>query len=229
MTPPTTLLYVNAVGQDGWVNGRADDGAFIPLCKYTKVSIAERKGGRTYFEVLDGARRGAKLSMSDGNASTYLGPKAPSKGAAKITVKYGRYVEGWYSAARKLSLNQRLATLSVEGRQADVTMNTNWGVGYYPLPAGTYNVGTPDAPHAGDMTNYYRTVAPALIHDQVWFPIQYGDKSRYVHVGNISDGCVTVISLEQWPGICEALISHRSEDGAYVATLVVVGKPERAR
>ena len=119
--------------------------------------------------------------------------------------------------------------MAVEGVQADVTMNTNWGVGYYPLPAGTYNVGTPDAPHAGDMTNYYRAVAPSLIHDQVWFPIQFADKSRYVHVGNISDGCVTVISLEQWPKVCEALISHRSDDGAYVATLTVIGTPERAR
>lgn len=68
-----------------------------------------------------------------------------------------------------------------------------------------------------------------LQFDQVWFPIKHGDNSRYVHVGNLSDGCVTVLDLARWADIHEALISHRSPDGESLAQLVVKGVPERAR
>jgi len=50
-----------------------------------------------------------------------------------------------------------------------------------------------------------------------------------VHIGNVSDGCVTVLDMNQWAAIHEAIISHRSPDGMGVATLVVKGKPERAQ
>jgi hypothetical protein len=83
--------------------------------------------------------------------------------------------------------------------------------------------------HDGNMTTFYRNVAKGLKHDQVWFPIQYGDNSRYVHVGNVSDGCATVVDLNAWAAICDALISHRSADGRYVGLLIVKGKPERAK
>ena len=79
------------------------------------------------------------------------------------------------------------------------------------------------------MTRFYRTVAPALKYDQVWFPIRFGDNSRFVHVGNVSDGCTTVLTLNKWADIYEALISHRGPDGLSVAHMVVTGTPERAK
>ncbi len=60
----------------------------------------------------------------------------------------------------------------------------------------------------------------------MWFPIKYGNNSRYVHVGNVSDGCTTVLSLDKWAAIQEALISHRGPDGS-VGIMVVKGEPER--
>ncbi len=63
----------------------------------------------------------------------------------------------------------------------------------------------------------------------MWFPIEYGDNSRYVHVGNVSDGCATVLDLAKWADVHEALISHRALDGVSVATLTVQGNPERAK
>jgi hypothetical protein len=68
-----------------------------------------------------------------------------------------------------------------------------------------------------------------LIYDQVWFPIEYKDNSRFVHIGNVSDGCVTVLDMNHWAAIHEAIISHRSLDGSKVARLIVKGKPERAK
>ena len=61
------------------------------------------------------------------------------------------------------------------------------------------------------------------------FPIDHGDKSRYVHVGNVSEGCVTVLGLARWADIHEAQISHRDPSGKYAAKLVVKGTPERSK
>jgi hypothetical protein len=95
-------------------------------------------------------------------------------------------------------------------------MNSVWDGRFTPLPAGSYKV-------------LYRNTAPQLWFDQVWFPIDYGDRSRYVHVGNVSDGCVTVLALNRWADVHEALISHRGPDGTSVATLSVKGTPEKAK
>ncbi len=225
------ILYVNKVGSDGWLQARAgDSGVLLPLSKYTKVTLTESRSGRTYFKVMDGLAKGRTLSLADANAKEYLGSTAPQPTLATIVVTYGKYIEGWVSAAREgQKLDQQMATLEVAGITAQVTMNSVWGTGFTPLPAGTYVVLLPDAPHKADMTRFYRRVAPGLKFDQVWFPIKYGDNSRYVHVGNVSDGCVTVLDLALWADIHEALISHRSPDGEGLAELVVKGVPERAK
>jgi hypothetical protein len=230
--------YINKVGDDGWVNGKDSSGALLPLCMYTKVALAfvtkdgkktlELKGGRASFKVLDGTHAGKVLTMGEANVKIYLGTAAPTAGVVSVTVTYGKYVEGWVSAARGgEKLDQQFATLTVGSISAQVTMNTVWGTGFFPLPAGTYWIMVPDVPHDGNMTTFYRAVAPSLKHDQVWFPIQYGNNSRYVHVGNVSDGCTTVVDLNAWASICAALVSHRSANGKYVGQLIVKGKPER--
>jgi hypothetical protein len=224
------VLFVNKVGSDGWLQARADAGALLPLSKYTKVVLTESRAGRTYFKVMDGLAKGRTLSLGDANAQEYLGSRAPTASPASIVVTYGKYVEGWVSAARNnQKLDQQMATLEVAGISAQVTMNSVWGTGFTPLPAGSYVVLLPDAPHQADMTRFYRRVEPNLKFDQVWFPIKHGDNSRYVHVGNLSDGCVTVLDLARWADIHEALISHRSPDGESLAKLEVKGTPERAR
>lgn len=79
------------------------------------------------------------------------------------------------------------------------------------------------------MTGFYRRVASSLKYDQVLFPIRYGNNSRYIHVGNLSEGCVTVLDLARWADVHEALSSHRTPDGKAVGKLIVKGKPERAK
>ena len=149
---------------------------------------------------------------------------------ARIVVTYGKYVQGWVSEARGgQKLDQQMAMLEVAGIRVEVTMNSVWDGVYTPMPMGEYAVLVPDAPHRQDMTRFYRRVAPGVRFDQVWFPIKYRDNSRFVHVGNLSEGCTTVLDLARWPDIHEALVSHRSADGTSVAKLIVRGTPERAR
>jgi hypothetical protein len=225
------LLYVNKVGGDGWLQTRqADAAGFISLAKYTKLQRIEAKLGRTSLKVMDGPAKGRAVSLADSHVAEFLGSKAPEQKPARIVVTYGKYVEGWISEARGgQKLDQQMATLEVAGISVQVSMNSVWNGRYTPMPLGEYAVLVPDAPHKQDMTRFYRRVAPGLKFDQVWFPIKYRDNSRFVHVGNLSEGCTTVLDLEQWPDIHEALISHRSLDGASVAQLVVRGTPERAR
>lgn len=225
------ILYVNRTGDDGWLQVMpAKAGPLAAICKYTKLQVLASTAGRTSLHILDGPLKGQKVSLSDSNVRVYLGTKAPLQSLAHIEVTYGKYVPGWISVARNnQALDQQMATVKIGSLTVNATMNTNWGVGFTPIPAGSYTVLVPDAPHDKSMTRFYRAVAPALKSDQVWFPIKYGDNSRYVHVGNVSDGCTTVLDLDRWADVCEAIISHRGPDGISVAHLVVKGTPERSK
>jgi hypothetical protein len=195
----------------------------IPLCKYTAVELIGVEHGRRRYRVLDGPRRGAVGSLSESNAAQYLGAMAPMGGRVQITVRYGKRDPAWYSKARDRAYNQQLANLRMDGLEAQVSLDSDIDRKFTPLPDGRYVVLVPDFPHAGSMTTYYRNVAPGLAFDQVWFPIDLGDRSRYIHVGNVSEGCVTVLDLKQWTTIHEMLVSHRGADGNSVADLTVAG------
>ncbi len=224
------LRYVNEIGSDGWLQAKDETThALIPLAKYTAVRIVNTYGDRTTFKVADGPQAGKLLSVTTSNANRYLGTRGPVRSPAEIEVTYGKYVAQWHSVARGQDFDEQMATLKVGGISVQVTMNTNWGGSFYPLPPGEYDVLVPDGPHNANMTHYYRNTYKQLVYDQVWFPVKYNDNNRFVHIGNVSDGCVTVLDMNQWAAIHEAIISHRSRDGLSVATLIVKGKPERAK
>lgn len=225
------FVYVNDVGSDGWLQTRKEGSpTLVPLIKYTKLQRLRETNDRTFFKVMDGPSAGLTVSLASVNVVKYIGTRAPSQTPARVIVTYGKYVEGWISHARNdQALDQQLGNLDVDDIHVQVTMNTNWDVGYYPLPAGTYTILVPDRPHKADMTRFYRNVEPTLKYDQAWFPIQFGDNSRYVHVGNVSDGCTTVLGLAEWSKIYEALASHRTHQGTSVGVLEVKGTPQRAK
>jgi hypothetical protein len=230
MASPTAsqILYVNRTGDDGWLEVKpAKLGPLASICKYTQLKVLGSAAGRTSLLIMDGPLKGQTVSLSDSNVRMYLGKTAPIQSLAHIEVTYGKYVPGWYSVAREQHLDQQMATLKIGGLTVETTMNSVWKK-YTPIPAGSYTVLVPDAPHDKSMTRFYRAVEPTLRSDQVWFPIRYGDNSRYVHVGNLSEGCTTVLDLARWADVCEAILSHRGPDGMSVAHLVVKGTPEKS-
>ncbi len=120
---------------------------------------------------------------------------------------------------------QQTASLSINGLVAAVTLNTTLKEPYNkftPLPPGLYRILVPEYPHDKDMTNFYRKIQSDLRNDQVWFPIEYGDNSRFIHVGNISEGCVTVMSLDKWNAIYQALVQHRVPRSKYIGQIRIV-------
>jgi hypothetical protein len=227
------IRYVNKVDSNsGWLlvgrEGLSRD-KWKSLFKYCKVMLIDRKGGRTYFKVMEGESRGEVAFLSDANAIEYLGRTAPKQQPIELVITYGRFEPKWRSITRRVDLQQQLATGIIDGIQFETSMNTSWGGNFHPIPPGSYKILLPDFPHNKDYTEQYKSEYPTLSHHQVWLPIEYANNSRYVHVGNVSEGCVTVVHLKKWAAIHEALVSHRGSDGKSVGTLIVKGKPERAR
>lgn len=65
---------------------------------------------------------------------------------------------------------------------------------------------------------------PVLKYHTAWFPIEYAPtkNSSFVHVGNMSEGCVTMYDLTMWYPLYRYLISNRSDkEGRYVCTVTI--------
>ena len=227
------IRYVNKVDTDsGWLLVGTDGVSrekWKSLFKYCKVMLIGRKGERTYFKVMEGASKGEIAFLSDANAIEYLGKTAPTQQPVELVVTYGHFDPAWQSIARRQLLQQQLATGTIDGTRFEIAMNTSWGGSFHPIPPGTYKILLPDVAHTKEYTRQYKAEYSSLSHHQVWFPIEYGNNSRYVHVGNVSEGCVTVVHLKKWTEIHEALVSHRGADGKSVGKLIVKGKHEKER
>lgn len=96
----------------------------------------------------------------------------------------------------------------------------------HPMPNGEYLLSLPDAPHRFgqpylDRTNFALS----------WFFINDSDAlNRYLHAGNVSEGCLTVgvngtdADIRKWTDIATILSTQRlTSNEAYVGKLVVKG------
>lgn len=109
-----------------------------------------------------------------------------------------------------------------------VASSNDWQLDMTAKP-GTHSILTPDYSHKLISTEGYAAATPGMVGNDVWFPIGINaslqNSSRYVHVGNLSEGCVTVYQLERWSALYTYLISHRvpGSAGKRVGSLVVHG------
>jgi hypothetical protein len=213
---------------DGWLLIKlspSQKDAFI--CEYTKVTMVKSEGGRTYFKVADGLSAvGLTASLSDENARRLLLKTPPSQAIATVKVKYG--VRKEENSPFKGPLLQQWGALNVSGPPITVTLNSIWTGEFSPIPEGVHRIMAPDYSHAQSSTLGYRNSYPGRIKaNDVWFPIELagttGNSTRYVHLGHLSEGCVTVHQVERWNVVYDFLISHRLPDtnGKYVALLEV--------
>jgi hypothetical protein len=212
----------------GWIDIIIEETrARISICEYTKVGMIKDEGDRTYFNILDGSiALGKTASMKSSAAKKYLQKTPPTTSIETIEVKYGRMAEE--DSPFKGHLRQQWATLTVGGKNITVTLNSVWNGTFSPIPPGRHRIMTPDRSHANISTEGYRDSYPGRIKaNDVWFPIELhgekGSSSRYVHIGHLSEGCVTVHDISQWNIVYNFLISHRLPDttGQYVAILNV--------
>jgi hypothetical protein len=198
------------------------------LCEYTRVTKLRKSGGRTYFTIADGyVSPGKEASLRDENAAKYLADKGPD-GAAALIVKYNGKAEE-FSRIKNRKLTQQWATLTFDGgkQTARVTLNSIWNSTYQPITPGKHTILAPDYSHKEISTEAYAQAAPRMIGNDVWFPIglmgSTANSSRYIHVGHVSEGCVTVYQLERWRALYNYLISRRvpGSAGKLIGTMEV--------
>jgi hypothetical protein len=196
------------------------------LCEYTRVNVTRDSNGRTYFTIADGfISVGEEASLTTANAGRLLSDVGPGDGVM-VTVTYAGAPAEEVSPF-KGRLKQQWATLSFGAQTATVTLNSVWDGRFQPIAVGTHAILAPDYSHKAISTAGYAAATTGMIGNDVWFPIGLGgsatNSSRYIHVGHLSEGCVTVHQLEKWAALYEFLISHRvvATDGKRIGSLVV--------
>jgi hypothetical protein len=245
-TPNSTVTvtvktrYTKGIDTTGWLHVKLEPSgvaAYVP--EFVRVEIA-KEADRTFFLIREGRYKGKLASLSKANAEKCLVDVKRGPGA-KLVVKMGSGYQSVYSKPRRGSNNQLISTLTFAGKSATVTLDsdvdfteTNRASPLFgqvlhskPLPKGTYKIMLPESAKGPEFTSFYRTSAggfPGLKYDTVWFAIEYPKtyNSNFVHVGNLSEGCMTMYELEKWNPLYEYLISNRLDsEGKYVGTLTI--------
>jgi hypothetical protein len=167
--------YVSKAGRDGWLTVRLESGGEISLPQFLKVGVYDEKGGREYFEILEGAYKGRKASVKRKTASeSYL-----ITGITQLpggSVRFDRAKQAlWYGGKGPYSAFSGAFTYQ--------------GASFTQVPPGSYPLQVPDAPHSATRPAYYSYAD----YHKTWFRLGLSlTGSRFLHVGEISEGCVTV-------------------------------------
>lgn len=248
-THPVTVAtrYTKSYDTTGWLKirlemdaGAGKTGDFVFVSEYVQVSMAGDKGGRTFFVLREGPYAGRTASLGTENAPKCLvvGPRGTG---AKLVAKVESRQWLVSKPRRNERLNQLVATLTFNGITAMITLDSDVAfvesdpsspdngktVRSQPLPKGTYKIFAPTEAHKPGATAFYVTREggnPDLKYHTVWFPIEYAKtrNSNFVHVGNLSEGCVTMYDLTKWNALYAYLISNRLDSkGIYVGTVTI--------
>ena len=225
---PTQIKYTRRPDDSGWLGVLLSASSSLGfLCEYTKVEMLKETVDRAFFRIADGNSDhvGKEASLKKENADKFLADIPPS-GPATLQVCYAG-PPSEESSPFKGSLTQQWAKAEFNGKQAVVTLNSVWDGTFTPIATGAHKIMAPDNSHANISTRGYRSATDRLRCTDVWFPIQLkggvGNSGRYVHVGHLSEGCVTVHELKMWNDIYDYLISRRipGPGGRFVGDLIV--------
>ena len=174
-TPKKPLIrWVTKDLSDGWVAVRLDSGGRVSLPSYLKVAVYKEEPGRSYFTILEGVNKGRKASVGQlKGKSVLVDAVVPSPGA---TVRLNRDQQRlWYGTKGPF--------FAFSGAFTGAKVWTA-------VPRGTYTLQIPDFPHP---SNRYSAYTP---YQTTWFLILgkgvATENGRYLHLGELSEGCVTV-------------------------------------
>ena len=200
----------------------------VGICEYMKVELTREAQGLVYFKILDDnsglVRAGEECFLHKGAADKYLSDVGPVEQPAIVRVQYGEKTKQ-FTPFKGQEYLQQWATESFNGITANVTLNSIWGQQFTPLVPGHYTIFAPNQSHGNISTAGYVQATPGLRCTDVWFPIGTGQiaSSRFIHVGNISEGCITTYELSRWDALYDYLIAHRMPGsvGKYVGQVIV--------
>jgi hypothetical protein len=190
------VRYVEDVDEKGWLEVllKADAEKRISLPIYLKVQLDRLDENREYFTILEGALKNIQASVLLGTTKKSRFSKInPHTKQAKLT----------YSISKKILKVSRKKYTAIDYPDAVWTK-------------GIYDIEIPDYPHEGGLQ--YLEFAR---HATVWFRISHHD-DRYLHTGNGSLGCITIIEKNRWEELFSSLISARKGDDISIGILKVI-------
>lgn len=236
-----TVVYKYTISPDntGWLTVAAGNER-IALPEYTKVTMLREEKGRVYFQVMDGNVGVGKIASLKKENEKYLSKTSSTNQDITIEVTYGKIAADTTSANSYVKM-QQWALLKYAGGTINITLNSMLP-GYSALAPGDYKIMTPVTSHAprvdpvtgvpsGASTEPYvilsrqsrRNPNDARGHD-AWMPIALNDQpydGRFLHVGHLSEGCVTIREEDLWEPLYKYLIKNRlpNSKGKFVAKL----------
>jgi len=161
---------------------------------YLRVQVHKSDKNFDYFTILEGAYKNKTGRVSKKpNGSSYFSIGILDR---------NKDVQAYYSISKKeFYLNGKsYKVIEYPGK---------------PWEKRLYDIEIPDAPHGGGL-NY-----PESAKATVWVRIGHtGD--RYLHTGQHTLGCMTIIETNRWNEIFETLIQARKSDNQSVGTLEVI-------
>lgn len=180
--------------EQGWLNVKRDSGGIISLAKYCRVTHRGYNSDKTreQFTILDWPNQNVKASVS------------------AISSTKSRFTSVQFKSGGLITFDRQNHRLKY-GNSSWIHTATDSS---NPINKGTYNLWLPDYTHdigAGylDLTKYAT----------IWFRIGEESSSRYLHVGSVSAGCVTVgekqtggtdSDKKRWDEIYSYLIKKRT-------------------
>lgn len=172
MSARPTICCVPNVEPDGWLTViLTATNKKISLPQQLKCQLSSSTPIRDSFQILEGAYKGQMASVARKSPSaSYLVPYHRHLGPA--TVRFDRAKQAlWY------------------GKHGPFSAFSGGGGGFSQIAPGSYSLQIPDSPHDKTRSAYGTYHAR---HHKTWFRIGASPSgSRYLHVGEISEGCVT--------------------------------------
>lgn len=179
--------YISNADGHGWLtvkhdsNSRGDQAGstYPPLPQYLKVQVYQVKGGREFFEILEGKLKGKTASVKlKKDGSSYLNKNTPS-----------------FNSGARLKFNRKTKKLYYSGNiEIDAFTQEYDQLPSNPLnkvPLGIWKIEIPYEIHPiGDGYYKYSKYATTWFHIVTSISDTYQD--RFLHPGTISHGCVTV-------------------------------------
>jgi hypothetical protein len=184
--------------KQGWFSGKyTTTKKPVGLISYLQVSVERLSVLRDYFRIMEGPYRGQRVSLAREHDVSYLESENPHREPVHLH----------YSLSQKTIIleNKRYAVRSYPDDPD-------------PWKKGTrYTIEIADYPH--DLGRSYLDRADLAL---VWFKVNHPDGTRYLHVGAVSLGCLTLTEIERWDELCKVLLRARRSDGRNIGIVEIV-------
>ncbi len=219
--------------RQGWItflNGLLPENCNVSeLCVNTKLEKVKEHGKYTGFRVLlrDKYFDNNLYWMSTKNINLYLSneplPKSSETKAklivtiknskpTKMTDYYGNYFYSFTGILSYKNISNKDININVN---LDSYYGNNIHINESNIINGTYNIKYPDNSHKlaakyNEEFNY------------IWFPIEYNSEGRYIHSGQVSNGCVSVSQSGVWKDLCLYLLSFMNDNDINIGIIKFV-------